>query len=56
MLESFARHSLFDLKVEAIRDIEIDDHHTIEDVGIVLERPFKKPWEIKKESGEWPMH
>ena len=32
MLESFARHSLFDLKVEAIGDIEIDDHHTIEDV------------------------
>jgi len=36
MLESFARHSLFDLKVEARGDIEIDDHHTVEDVGIVL--------------------
>ena len=36
MLESFARHSLFDLKVEATGDVEIDDHHTVEDVGIVL--------------------
>ncbi|BDZ70171.1 imidazoleglycerol-phosphate dehydratase HisB [Methanobacterium petrolearium] len=36
MLESFARHSLFDLKVEASGDVEIDDHHTVEDVGIVL--------------------
>ncbi len=36
MLESFARHSLFDLKVEATGDTEIDDHHTVEDVGIVL--------------------
>ncbi|BDZ67321.1 imidazoleglycerol-phosphate dehydratase HisB [Methanobacterium ferruginis] len=36
MLESFTRHSLFDLKVEARGDIEIDDHHTVEDVGIVL--------------------
>lgn len=36
MLESFARHSLFDLKVEAKGDLEVDDHHTVEDVGIVL--------------------
>jgi imidazoleglycerol-phosphate dehydratase len=36
MLESFTRHSLFDLKLEAQGDIEIDDHHTVEDVGIVL--------------------
>ncbi len=36
MLESFTRHSLFNLKVEAIGDIEIDDHHTVEDIGIVL--------------------
>ena len=36
MLESFTRHSLFDLKVEADGDIEIDDHHTVEDVGIAL--------------------
>ncbi len=36
MLESFAKHSLFDLEVEAIGDIEVDDHHTVEDVGILL--------------------
>ncbi|AIS30883.1 MULTISPECIES: imidazoleglycerol-phosphate dehydratase HisB [Methanobacterium] len=36
MLESFTRHSLFDMKVEAQGDTEIDDHHTVEDIGIVL--------------------
>jgi imidazoleglycerol-phosphate dehydratase len=36
MLESFAKHSLFDLEVEAAGDIEVDDHHTVEDVGILL--------------------
>ena len=36
MLESFAKHSLFNLKVEAKGDIEVDDHHTVEDVGILL--------------------
>ena len=36
MLVSFAKHGLFDLRVKAIGDIEVDSHHTIEDVGIVL--------------------
>lgn len=36
MLELFARHGLFDLSVEAAGDVEIDDHHTVEDVGICL--------------------
>ncbi len=36
MLTLFARHSLCDLKVEADGDIEVDYHHTVEDVGIVL--------------------
>lgn len=36
MLESFARHGLFDLEVHARGDIEVDAHHTVEDVGIVL--------------------
>jgi len=36
MLELFARHSLIDLKVEARGDIEVDYHHTVEDVGLVL--------------------
>lgn len=36
MLESFARHGLFDLKVRVNGDLEVDSHHTIEDTGIVL--------------------
>jgi imidazoleglycerol-phosphate dehydratase len=40
MLESFARHGFFDLKVAAEGDLKVDDHHTVEDVGIVLGRAF----------------
>ena len=36
MLTSFARHALFDLRVEAQGDLHVDLHHTTEDVGIVL--------------------
>jgi imidazoleglycerol-phosphate dehydratase len=36
MLESFAKHGLFDLTVDCDGDLEIDDHHTIEDVAITL--------------------
>jgi imidazoleglycerol-phosphate dehydratase len=36
MLESFAKHSLIDLDVKCKGDIHIDDHHSVEDVGIVL--------------------
>lgn len=36
MLNSFARHGLFDLTVEVKGDLEVDSHHTIEDTGIVL--------------------
>ena len=36
MLELFARHSLIDLKVRAMGDREVDDHHLVEDLGIVL--------------------
>jgi len=42
MLDSFARHGFFDLKVEASGDVHIDDHHTVEDVGIVLGRAFRE--------------
>ena len=41
MLESFARHGFFDLSVEAKGDLHIDEHHTVEDVGIVLGRAFR---------------
>ncbi|MEM7057377.1 MAG: imidazoleglycerol-phosphate dehydratase HisB [Pseudomonadota bacterium] len=36
MLDQLARHALLDLKVRAKGDLHIDDHHTVEDVGIVL--------------------
>ena len=42
MLESFARHGFFDLKVAATGDLHIDDHHTVEDVGMVLGRAFQQ--------------
>ena len=40
MLESFAKHGLFDLTVDCDGDLEIDDHHTVEDVAIVLGEAF----------------
>ncbi|MFB6229433.1 MAG: imidazoleglycerol-phosphate dehydratase HisB [Halobacteriales archaeon] len=40
MLDSLARHGLFDLTVRADGDLGVDDHHTIEDVGIVLGEAF----------------
>ncbi len=36
MLEQIARHGMFDLSIEANGDLEIDAHHTVEDVGITL--------------------
>jgi len=36
MLESFAKHALFDLELRARGDLEVDSHHTVEDVGITL--------------------
>ena len=40
MLNAFGRHGLFDLDVQAKGDIEVDAHHTVEDVGIVLGKAF----------------
>jgi imidazoleglycerol-phosphate dehydratase len=42
MLDSFARHGFFDLRVKATGDLHIDDHHTVEDVGIVIGRAFRQ--------------
>lgn len=36
MLELFAKHALFDLKLKATGDLEVDYHHTVEDVGLAL--------------------
>ncbi|MFC7130412.1 imidazoleglycerol-phosphate dehydratase HisB [Haloferax chudinovii] len=40
MLEAFAKHGLFDLTVQCDGDLHIDDHHTVEDVAIVLGEAF----------------
>ena len=42
MLESFARHGLFDLKVSVKGDLAVDCHHTVEDTGIVLGHAIKE--------------
>lgn len=42
MLDQLARHGLFDLEVRARGDTHIDDHHTVEDVGITLGQAFKQ--------------
>jgi imidazoleglycerol-phosphate dehydratase len=42
MLDSFSRHGLFDIKIQAMGDLEVDYHHTVEDVGLALGEAFKK--------------
>lgn len=48
MLESFSKHSMIDLDIQAAGDIEVDDHHTIEDVGILLGEAFSEAVGDKK--------
>lgn len=42
MLTLFAVHGFFDLEIKATGDVEVDDHHTVEDVGICLGQAFAK--------------
>ncbi|MET0259051.1 MAG: imidazoleglycerol-phosphate dehydratase, partial [Methylobacterium sp.] len=42
MLDHLARHSLIDIRVEAKGDYQIDDHHTVEDVGIALGQAIRR--------------
>lgn len=42
MLQNFARHGLFDLKISAKGDLHVDSHHTVEDTGITLGMAFKE--------------
>jgi imidazoleglycerol-phosphate dehydratase len=42
MLDAFARHGLFDLDVRAAGDVDVDAHHTVEDVGLVLGSAFEQ--------------
>ena len=48
MLDGFARHGLFDLKVNVAGDLAVDCHHTIEDTGIVLVNAIKEAVGDKK--------
>lgn len=48
MLESFSKHSMVDLYIVAKGDIEVDDHHTIEDVGILVGEAFSQAIGDKK--------
>jgi imidazoleglycerol-phosphate dehydratase len=48
MLEQIARHGSFDLEVSASGDLHIDDHHTVEDIGITLGQAFKQALDDKK--------
>jgi len=48
MLETLAKHGLFDISAEIKGDIKVDQHHTIEDVGIALGNAFKNALGEKK--------
>lgn len=48
MLELFAHHGGFDLKLIANGDLDVDQHHTVEDVGIVLGQAFEKALATKR--------
>src|SRR5206468_446987 len=42
MLELFSKHGAFDLEIKCDGDLDVDQHHTVEDVGIVLGQLFSK--------------
>jgi imidazoleglycerol-phosphate dehydratase len=48
MLDQVARHGLFDIQVQASGDLDIDAHHTVEDIGIVLGQSFAQSLGDKK--------
>ena len=48
MLDQIARHGLFDISIKANGDLEIDDHHTVEDIGITLGQAFTQALADKK--------
>jgi len=48
MLNTFARHGLFDIEIRAKGDLEVDQHHLVEDTGIVLGQCFAKALSEKR--------
>ena len=48
MMELFAKHGLFDLKLQARGDTHVDDHHLVEDTALVLGEAFQKGLAAKR--------
>lgn len=48
MLEQIARHGMIDLRVDASGDTWIDDHHSVEDIGITLGQALRQAWGDKR--------
>ncbi|MCX7669796.1 MAG: imidazoleglycerol-phosphate dehydratase, partial [Anaerolineae bacterium] len=48
MLDLFTKHGQFDLKLQAAGDVDIDDHHTVEDIGICLGSVLREALGSKK--------
>ena len=44
MLTLFARHGRFDLTLSCVGDTQVDDHHSVEDIGIFSARRWRRPW------------
>ncbi len=50
MLTLFARHGRFDLDVTCHGDVDVDDHHSVEDIGICLGMAFAEAWAMAQAS------
>ena len=48
MLEAFSKHGLFDIELNVEGDLQVDQHHTVEDTGITLGQAFKEALGNKK--------
>jgi imidazoleglycerol-phosphate dehydratase len=48
MLEAFGKHGLFDIQLDASGDVDVDQHHTVEDIGLVLGQSVQKGLGDKK--------
>ena len=53
MLDQIARHGLIDLDIKAAGDTEIDDHHTVEDIGITWGWQLPRQLAIKRANPLW---
>lgn len=49
MLDQLARHGLIDLTIQVKGDLQVDEHHTIEDTALALGEAFYWHWVIRKE-------